>query len=135
MKASGLLGILLCWPLLEASAEQPAQRSNEGPASSVSVRYAADSKITLPVLITENGILFQVKVNDSPESLYFTIDSGAASTYFDTATARRLGLIPSGEGNVKGAGQGAVVVQHLKNVRFELPGLTTVHPPRSIRPT
>jgi hypothetical protein len=37
-------------------------------------------------------------------------------------------MIPSGEGNVQGAGERTVKVQHLKNVRFELPGLITVHP-------
>jgi hypothetical protein len=34
----------------------------------------------------------------------------------------------SGEGNVQGAGEGTVKVQHLENVRFELPGLTAMHP-------
>jgi len=112
---------------LQQRSEQAAA-SNEAPRSFVTVRYASGSEIRLPVLITENGILFQAKVNDSPDPLYFTIDSGAAATYFDTGTAKRLGMIPSGEGNVQGAGEGAVKVQHLKNVRFELPGLTTVHP-------
>jgi Aspartyl protease len=102
--------------------------SKEIPPSFVTVQYASGSEITLPVQITENGILFQVKVNDSHDLMYFTIDSGAAATYFDTDTAKRLGMIPSGEGNVQGAGEGTVKVQHLKNVRFELPGLTTVHP-------
>lgn len=80
------------------------------------------------MLITENGILFQAKINDGPDPVYFTIDSGAAATYFDTETAKRLGMVPSGEGNVQGAGEGTVKVQHLENVRFELPGLTAMHP-------
>ena len=105
-----------------------AAASNEAPRSLVTVQYASGSEISLPVLITENGILFQAKINDSPDPMYFTIDSGAAATYFDTETAKRLGMIPAGEGNVQGAGEGTVKVQHLKNVRFELPGLTTVHP-------
>jgi Aspartyl protease len=110
--------------------QQPkrAAASNEAPRSLVTVQYASGSEISLPVLITENGILFQAKINDSPDPMYFTIDSGAAATYFDTETAKRLGMIPAGEGNVQGAGEGTVKVQHLKNVRFELPGLTTVHP-------
>jgi uncharacterized 2Fe-2S/4Fe-4S cluster protein (DUF4445 family) len=64
--------------------------------------------VALPLLITENGILFQTKVNDWPDPLHFTIDSGAAATYFDIETAKRLGMVPSGEGNVQGAGEGAV---------------------------
>ncbi len=113
-----------------ASVEQPDRpaAANEAPRSFVTVRYASGTEVSLPVLIAENGILFQAKVNDWPDPLYFTIDSGAAATYFDTETAKRLGMVPSGEGNVQGAGEGTVKVQHLKNVRFELPGLTTVHP-------
>ena len=110
--------------------QQPARAaaSHEAPRSFVTVQYASGLEISLPVLITENGILFQAKVNDSPDPLYFTIDSGAAATYLDAGVAERLGVIPSGEGNVQGAGEGTVRVQHLRNVRFELPGLTTVHP-------
>jgi hypothetical protein len=36
--------------------------------------------VSLPVLITENGILFQAKINDGLDPVYFTIDSGAAAT-------------------------------------------------------
>ena len=54
----------------------------------MTVRYTSGTEVALPVLITENGILFQTKVNDWPDPLYFTIDSGAAATYFDTETAR-----------------------------------------------
>jgi hypothetical protein len=36
--------------------------------------------------------------------------------HFDTETAKRLGMVPSGEGNVQGAGEGTVKVQHLENV-------------------
>ena len=109
-----------------ASGEQPDRpaASNQAPRSFVTVRYRSGTEVALQVLITENGILFQTKVNDWPDPLYFTIDSGAAATYFDTETAKRLGMVPSGEGNVQGAGEGAVKVQRLQNVRFELPGLT-----------
>jgi hypothetical protein len=128
VKPAVLLGIISCYAVLGARAEQPSGTLYDAPPSSVAVRYAAGSKAALPVQVTDNGILFQVTVNDSREPLYFTIDSGAGSTYFDTEAAKRLGLIPSGAGSVKGAGKGVVSVQHLKGVRFELPGVTTVHP-------
>ena len=88
-----------------ASGEQPDRpaASNQAPRSFVTVRYTSGTEVALPVLITENGILFQTKVNDWPDPLYFTIDSGAAATYFDTETAKRLGMVPSGEGNVPGS--------------------------------
>lgn len=126
-----LLGIGVNAQTSAGNVQQSPERaaaSNEAPRSFVTVQYASGSEISLPVLITENGILFQATVNDSPDPLYFTIDSGAAATYFDTETAKHLRMIAAGEGNVQGAGEGTVKVQHLKNVRFELPGLTTVHP-------
>ena len=54
-------------------------------------------------LIALTWIATLVFAYDWPDPLYFTIDSGAAATYFDTETAKRLGMVPSGEGNVPGS--------------------------------
>lgn len=127
MKQLILLSIIPVLALLAVSPRQP-RPVPAIPDSSVTVHYSGQAKVTFPVLVVDNGVLFEVKVNDAAQPLFFTIDSGAGATYLNTETARRLGMIASGEGTVHGAGSGAVPVKHLENVHFELPGVSTLHP-------
>jgi hypothetical protein len=100
---------------------------NPVPSSSVTVSYAAGHEEQFPFEPRDEP-LFKVKVNSNPRQLFFSIDSGSAATYLDTRTAEQLDLKPSGSGTVHGAGTGRVTVQHIDNVRFELPSVITTHP-------
>lgn len=97
------------------------------PASGVKVQYASGTEAQFAFQPLDQP-LFQVTINDDPHHLFFTIDSGSAATYLDTTTAKQLGLEPSGNDTVHGAGSGKVPVQHLRDVRFHLPGVSTLHP-------
>ena len=111
---------------LMLAVSSPAQEQ-QVPDSGVKVTYTAGTEAGFPFDPLDEP-LFELKLNDDPRSLFFSIDSGSSATYIDTATAKYRGLSPTGNDTVHGAGTGRVLVQHLYNVRFRLPGVTTLHP-------
>jgi len=134
MRISGLLpltqislALVLLVAFGRAQVTEPEQAPSRPPASSVSIQFTNGRETSFPVQISDE-LLFEVRINNNPRPVFFSIDSGSGSTYLDTQSAKQLGLSPSGTGSVHGAGSGPVPVQHLQNVRFRLPGLTTIHP-------
>ncbi len=83
-----------------------------------------DLRTTIPFEAAKNGVFFQVELND-PRPLWFTLDSGAGTTYVHNEVARRLGLAFQGKKQVRGAGEGTVEVDVVGNVSLNLPGLRT----------
>lgn len=96
------------------------------PDSSVKVTYASGGEARFSFQPLDEPI-FEVKLNDNPRSLFFSIDTGSSATYLDEGTARQLDLSPSGSDTVHGAGSGKVPVRHLHDLRFHLPGVSTFH--------
>jgi hypothetical protein len=83
-----------------------------------------DHRTVVPVEVTRTGIFFRVRINGS-DPLWYSLDSGAGTNYIDRGAARRVAL-PAGEkGHVQGAGTGDVEVERVKDVSFEMPGLTS----------
>jgi len=103
---------------------QPNSRTrNPGPGR----RYRfdrPDGHTVVPVELSRNGLFFKVRVGNS-EPIWFTLDSGSGATYLDRNVARKFGLQSEGKRKVRGAGEGSIDVDVIKNVDFELPGLST----------
>lgn len=66
----------------------------------------------------------QVMMAGSSRPLRFAVDSGSSFTLLDTGVAAKLGLKPSGETSIAGAGSGEIKTGVVKNETFQLPGLT-----------
>ena len=111
--------------LILLATSSPAQK-NQVPESSVKVTFTSGNETHFPFQALDEPLI-EVKLNDNPRPLFFSIDSGSSATYLSRATARQLHLSPSGSDTVHGAGSGTVTVRHLHDVRFHLPGVTTLH--------
>lgn len=68
-----------------------------------------------------NHVLLQGRVNGS-EPLWFTLDTGAASSVINMRRARELGLELKGTGRAQGAG-GTAETARLSGITFSLPGV------------
>jgi len=66
----------------------------------------------------------QVILAGSSRPLRFAVDSGSSFTLLDSLTAAKLGLKPSGEASIVGAGSGEIKTGVVKSQTFLLPGLT-----------
>ncbi len=86
---------------------------------------SGDKHIVVPFELNADGIFFRLQIAGSSEHLWFSLDTGAGSSYLDSGVAKRLGLQTSGSGTVHGAGAGTVPVNFIELVTFELPGLTS----------
>ncbi len=85
--------------------------------------FDADGKTVVPFELTKDVMFFQIHVKGSSRTLWFSLDSGAGSSYMDAEVAKSLGLQTVGSGTVQGAGSGDVPVEYVDAVTFELPGL------------
>ncbi|HEX3819054.1 MAG TPA: retropepsin-like aspartic protease [Candidatus Sulfotelmatobacter sp.] len=86
---------------------------------------SVDMRTVIPFELTSDGIFFHLQIAGSSGQLWFSLDTGAGSSYLDSGVAKRLGLQTSGSGSVHGAGAGAVPVNFVESVTFELAGLTS----------
>jgi hypothetical protein len=115
--------------LLMMNTSSKAQTSTgEAPTQAAPAIYqfsSADKRTVIPFELTPDGIFFQLQIAGSSERLWFSLDTGAGSSYLDSGVAKRLGLQTSGSGTVHGAGAGTVSVNFIESVTFELPGLTS----------
>ena len=84
---------------------------------------SADKRTVIPFELTLDGVFFQLQIAGSSEHLWFSLDTGAGSSYLDSGVAKRLRLQASGSGTVHGAGAGTVPVNFIESVTFEVPGL------------
>jgi hypothetical protein len=80
--------------------------------------------LSFPFDFENNQIFLKVGINDNAP-VWFIVDSGASANVVDAALAQKLGLKTEGEKQGTGAGKGTVRVTFAKNVRFELPGLSS----------
>ncbi|MES2630075.1 MAG: retropepsin-like aspartic protease, partial [Bacteroidota bacterium] len=48
---------------------------------------------SVPMEFTRNICFIPIRVNDSPDTLYFMFDSGASGTLIDSAAAQRTGIV------------------------------------------
>jgi len=102
--------------------------AGKSPAHAVPTLYhfsSPDPRAVVPFELHQNLIFFQIRIAGSRDRLWFTLDTGAGSSYLDSGVATRLGLHTSGSGKVQGAGAGEVPVNFVESVTFELPGLTS----------
>jgi Aspartyl protease len=115
--------------LLMMNTNAKAQTSaGEAPAQVAPALYhfsSVDKRIFIPFELTSDGIFFQLQIAGSSGHLWFSLDTGAGSSYLDSGVAKRLGLQTSGSGTVHGAGEGTVPVNFIESVTFELAGLTS----------
>lgn len=74
----------------------------------------------IPIEINGNHVFLQGRVNGSAP-LWFTLDTGAASSVVNMRRARELGLELKGNGRAQGAG-GTVESSRLSGITFSLPG-------------
>jgi aspartyl protease len=114
--------------LLAVGAETKAQTLGASAAEKAALTYhfsSSENRTVVPFELNKDGIFFQLQIAGVPGPLWFSLDTGAGSTYLDSGVAKRLGLATSGSGTVHGAGTGNVAVEYIESVRFELPGLTS----------
>ena len=73
----------------------------------------------------ENNMVF-LKVGVNGQSpVWFILDTGASGNVLDSGLAQKMGLKTEGERQGTGAGKGTVQIKFVKNVTFDLPGLST----------
>src|ERR1700686_2295391 len=115
--------------LLMMNTNVKAQTSGGGaPAQAAPLLYhfsSVDMRTVIPFELISDGIFFQLQIAGSSGQLWFSLDTGAGSSYLDSGVAKRLGLQTSGSGTVHGAGEGTVPVNFIESVTFELAGLTS----------
>jgi hypothetical protein len=85
--------------------------------------FGSEGRAVVPFELTKGVVFFQIHVKGSSRTLWFSLDSGAGSSYMDAGVAKSLGLQTVGSGTVQGAGSGDVPVEYVDSVTFELPGL------------
>src|SRR5690349_9844618 len=74
----------------------------------------------------QKGMIFvPVRINGS-KPLSFVLDSGSTRMIVDRTLAAKLGLKPSGQGSLQGAGSGRISIEFIQNVSISLPGLESI---------
>jgi predicted aspartyl protease len=86
--------------------------------------FTAGHRIEVPASFHENSPEVQVTMPGSSRPLRFAVDTGSSFTLLDTGVAAKLGLKPTGESSITGAGSGAIKTGVVKNLTFQLPGVT-----------
>lgn len=76
----------------------------------------------IPIELNTVHIFLQARVNGSGP-FWFVLDTGASVTALNTATATDIGLDLKGKIEGRGAGEGSVEVNLVRDVSFELPGV------------
>jgi Aspartyl protease/PDZ domain len=97
------------------------QKPEEGP-----VDYAFTSGNTarnIPFELTSNHIYMPVQLNESKETLWFILDTGAGVTVLEAGTVKRLGIAKEGKLPVGGAGEKTVESSLISGMTFHLPGV------------
>lgn len=88
------------------------------------VRFSQGNEVRdIPLEFNTVHIFLQANLQGKP--LWFVLDSGAGSTVVNAVTARELGLEMAGSIEGRGAGEGSVDVQLIKNVSVEVKGATS----------
>ena len=80
-----------------------------------------DAARDIPIELNGVHIFMQARVNNS-DPLWFVLDTGAEVSVLNTSTAEALGLKLQGKVEGRGAGEGSVDANFVKDVNYELPG-------------
>jgi hypothetical protein len=94
------------------------------PAPGLSTRdtFAIGAESSFPFEFRDGMIFAPVRLNES-KLLSFVLDTGSARMLVDRSLAGGLGLTPSGQGSMQGAGSGRIPIEFVQNVNIRLPGL------------
>lgn len=85
------------------------------------VRFSQGNEVRdIPLEFNTVHILLQAKLQGKP--MWFVLDTGAAATVVNEATARELGLEMTGNIEGRGAGEASVDVKLIKDVSMEVAG-------------
>lgn len=114
-KTTLTLRLLAVVSLIALGAVSRGQATKQG-----AVLAPPSSKIVahVPLVLNGSGIFLQLRVNGS-KSLWFALDTGAAGSVINTATAGALGLKMEGENQATGAG-GQVPSSSVRGVTFDI---------------
>jgi aspartyl protease len=84
--------------------------------------FAIGEESSFPFEFRKGMVFVPVRLNGS-KPLSFVLDSGSTRMIVDRALANNLGLKPSGQDSMQGAGAGRVPIEFVQNVDIGLPGL------------
>lgn len=82
------------------------------------ITFAQELLESVPIVLVDNLIFFQLKVNDS-EDLNFMFDSGAGVTVFDSATAQKILLDITSNSRIRTAGK-TITAQTSENNQLQI---------------
>lgn len=84
--------------------------------------FARGEESSFPFEFRQGMIFVPVRLSGS-KPLSFVLDTGSARMLVDRTLAKNLGLKPSGQGSLQGAGAGRIPIEFVQNVDIGLPGL------------
>jgi hypothetical protein len=79
-------------------------------------------RVPIPHRIPTRNIFVPVRLNGS-RPLSFALDTGSTRMLVDRTLAKSLGLKPTGQGSLQGAGAGRIPIEFVPNVGIGFPGL------------
>ena len=94
----------------------------QAPDLTVKTIFAAGSESRFPIEFRQGMIFVPVRLNGS-RPLSFALDTGSTRMLVDRTLAKSLGLKPSGQGSLQGAGAGRIPIGFVPNVGLGFPGL------------
>jgi len=95
--------------------------------ASTNVRFAAgQNALKIPIELSKNLILLQVRVNDS-QPLWFVFDTGANTSVIDARLANELKLQTRGRVGGTGGGGKFIVAELIPGVSLAVPGATVLN--------
>jgi hypothetical protein len=100
----------------------PLGLSSQAPDLSPKNSFATGEEASFPFEFRNGMIFVPVRINES-KLLSFVLDNGSARMLVDRTLASSLGLKPSGQGSMQGAGAGRIPIEFVQNVKISLPGL------------
>lgn len=90
----------------------------------LSVKFADGARqVEIPAVYALHCAYFKVTIRGHSRPLWFMVDSGSSYTILDSRIAAELGLKPTGERTIHGAGSGELKLKEVKDVSFQMPGL------------
>lgn len=118
-----LLGVAAIAAILRGDLAASVGAAAEAP--SPTTEFSAGQRSTSFRVETLDGLVFvPVRLNGSPATHWFVLDTGASRMLIERKLAQELAIPLEGNGSIGGAGSGRVPVEFARHVRFEVPGLT-----------
>lgn len=108
--------------LLITLASLPVVLRAQSPDLTATNIFAAGNESRFPVECRQGMIFVPVRLNGS-RPLSFVLDTGSTRMLVDRTLANGLGLKPTGQGSLQGAGAGRIPIEFVSNVDLGFPGL------------